>query len=43
LTQFQHFAEDQLAAEKAEREETEQALSILWEQTCRKIEDAKGF
>ena len=43
LEEFIKQAEEEIAKEKAEREATQQELFTLWEQTCKKIQDAKSF
>ena len=43
LDQFKMEALQQIEAEENERNETQQALHTLWDQTCQRIEDARSF
>ena len=43
IEQFKIEALQQIEAEQHERNETQQALHTLWDQTCQRIEDARTF
>ncbi|KAK2964879.1 hypothetical protein BLNAU_180 [Blattamonas nauphoetae] len=43
LDEFSEFAQSELHNERTDREQTEQALFKLWDQTCKKIQDARAF
>ncbi|KAK2964487.1 hypothetical protein BLNAU_403 [Blattamonas nauphoetae] len=43
LNEFRAYAQAELQNERSDRQQTEQALFLLWEQTSKKIEDARVF